>query len=196
MNWKLLIFILVVGYGAYQHFHSRPVWHGPGVTAPNEPRQVNLANSTSIAINGYQLQPLADFDIEARVLSVQHYRFDREAELSPVDLVLGWGPMSDESVLKTIDISQGNRFYFWRVQNFIIPREDIATHSANMHMIPADSRIADALHSIRPGQIVSLHGMLVEATASNGQRWRSSLTRSDTGNGACELVYVQTISVK
>jgi hypothetical protein len=37
---------------------------------------------------------------------------------------------------------------------------------------------------------------LIEAQASDGWRWRSSLTREDTGNGACELVLVKSLSIK
>ena len=38
---------------------------------------------------------------------------DRESDLAPVDLALGWGRMSDEAILKDIQISQSGRFYFW-----------------------------------------------------------------------------------
>jgi len=49
---------------------------------------------------------------------------------------------------------------------------------------------------IRAGQIVSLAGYLVEVRGPNGMRWRSSLTREDTGAGACELVWVETLDVR
>jgi hypothetical protein len=78
---------------------------------------------------------------------------------------------------------------------FPIPRREIETQSANMHMIPADSRIEKTLKSIRPGQKIRLSGDLVEANASDGWHWKSSLTREDTGNGACEVIYVKSISV-
>ena len=195
MNWKSLLFVLAIAYGAYQHFHHRPVIQSPGITAPDTPVQNTPHGTTSFTLKGYQLTPLADFAIEARVLSVKRYSLGREADLSPVDLALGWGPMSDESVLKRIDISQGNRFYFWHVDEFFIPREEIEINSANMHMIPADSEVEKSLDSIREGQVVRLQGYLVEASASDGWKWRSSLSRADTGNGACEVIYVKTISV-
>jgi len=195
MNWKSLLFVLAITYGAYQHFHHRPVIQGPGITAPDAPAQSTPHGTTRFTFKGYQLTPLADFALEARVLSVKRYSLGREAELSPVDLALGWGPMSDESVLKRIDISQGNRFYFWHVDEFFIPREEIEINSANMHMIPANSEVEKSLDSIREGQVVHLQGYLVEASASDGWKWRSSLSRTDTGNGACEVVYVKAISV-
>jgi hypothetical protein len=52
------------------------------------------------------------------------------------------------------------------------------------------------LKRIRVGDVVSLEGMLVEADKANGWRWRSSLARDDTGNGACELVYVQSLTIR
>jgi hypothetical protein len=36
----------------------------------------------------------------------------------------------------------------------------------------------------------------MEARAPDGWRWRSSLTREDVGNGACELVWVERIEVR
>lgn len=100
--------------------------------------------------------------------------------------------MSDESILKDVKISQSNLFYFWHVDDFMIPREEIKQHSANMHMIPADDAMEKTLNSMRVGQVVKIKGYLVEAVSSH---WRSSLTRNDTGAGACELILVKSISV-
>ena len=58
----------------------------------------------------------------------------------PEDLALGWGRMSDSDVLAKIDITQSGRFYYWHVDDFPIPRREIETSSANMHMIPSDDR--------------------------------------------------------
>jgi hypothetical protein len=104
--------------------------------------------------------------------------------------------MSDSTVLSEIEISQGRRFYFWRAHDLPISRRDIETHSANMHMIPATPTLARALKSVRPGQIVKLAGYLVEAHGADGWTWRSSLTREDTGAGACELVWVTDLQVR
>lgn len=193
MNWKKLLIIGLIAYGAYHTWHGRSVSYGPGVVAANDPMQESASGAVNIEKSGYQLSPLAKFHVEARVLSTEHYSLGREADLAQVDLALGWGRMSDEAILKHISISQSGRFYFWRTDEFRIPREEIETHSANMHMIAADRNVEKTLESIRPGQIVSFDGYLVEAQASDGWKWRSSLSRNDTGNGACELVLVKSI---
>jgi hypothetical protein len=195
-NWKLLALIALISWGVFSHWQQRPVSRGPGIIAPALPEQRVPTISQTLTLNGYQIQPLADFSIEARVLSTKHYNLGREADLAPVDLALGWGRMSDETVLARIEISQSGRFYFWRTDDFPIPREEIETHSANMHMVPADKLIERQLEQVRPGQVVTISGQLIEAQASDGWRWRSSLTREDTGNGACELVLVKSLSVK
>ena len=139
---------------------------------------------------------MAEFEIEARVLAKETYTMGRESELSPLDLALGWGTMSDSEVLKQLSISQGNRFYYYRWQNSPPrPPAEIAEHSANMHLIPSTKVVEKIMQTIRVGQVVRIQGKLVEAQASDGWRWRSSLTRKDTGNGACELIFVEEIRV-
>jgi len=196
MKWRWL-FVLVLVYAAWAAWQARPVSRAPGVLVESAPQQADLAAPLpALERGGYRLTALQSFFLEARVLGAERYRFDREADIAPVDLTLGWGAMSDSAVLAGIDISQGNRFYYWHVDDFPIPRREIETHSANMHMIPATPSIDGALKSVRPGQIVKVAGYLVEARAADGWAWRSSLTRDDTGAGACELVWVTGFDVR
>ncbi len=194
MNWKTFAFVALVGFGLYQHLQTRPVEVGQGIVAPDVPRQLDQ-QAPGFPFKGYTLQPLQKFQVEARVLGAERYSVGREADLSPIDLALGWGQMSDSAVLEKIKISQSNRFYFWRVDEFPIPRRDIERSSANMHMIPANAALASQLKSVRVGQVVRIDGWLIEAQGDDGWRWRSSLTRDDSGAGGCEVVFVQDLQV-
>ena len=60
----------------------------------------------------------------------------------------------------------------------------------------ADDAIRGELFSVREGQVVTLRGYLVEARGGDGFRWKSSLTRNDTGGGACELMLVESVAVR
>jgi hypothetical protein len=192
-----LLLVALIGFGAWQWWATRPVRHAPGVVAPAAPRQVELDGAAAFEARGHRLTPLARFRIEARVLGAERYRLDREAALAPVDLALGWGPMSDERVLSRLRISQGNRFYYYSWEGEPpIPPPAIVAHSANMHMIPADGEVARRLESVRTGQVVELEGRLVLAQAGDGWQWKSSLTRTDSGPGACELVWVEALRVR
>ena len=65
-----------------------------------------------------------------------------------------------------------------------------------MHMIPSSNQIARALKRVRRGQVVQLSGYLVKIEAPDGWQWRSSLSRKDTGNGSCEVIYVKDFRIR
>jgi hypothetical protein len=154
------------------------------------------AGMTLPGVGDARLLPLAGFSIEARVLGREDYRIGREADYSPTDLALGWGRMTEDAVLSRLEISQSSRWYRYRWQDAPpIPVRDIVRSSANMHMIPADDTVAAALGRIERGDRVRIDGWLVQIEAKDW-RWRSSLTRDDSGGGACELVYVCSITAE
>jgi hypothetical protein len=192
---KRIITIVVAGIILIWLFSSKEVELGDGVFAPEEPKQELITQPAIFEYQDFQVTPLATFDITAKVILREDYRYDEGAEISPMDLALGWGRMSDEAVLKQIDFSQSGRWYRYRYQSAPIPQKEIETHSANMHMIPAESWIEDDLEDVKPGQVIQIKGKLVEVSRKDGWKWKSSLRRDDTGGGACELVYVESIKI-
>lgn len=169
------------------------VTYPPGQVAPNDPVQTRVDNAPLIRQDDYLIEPVARFEVEARVLGTERYRTGREADLSPMDLALGWGPMSDQAVLDHISITQFRRFYYWQTKRMPIPRNDIVRHSSNMHLIPADDEVRKKLLRVRDGEIVRFTGYLVNLRGSDGWRWSTSTSRTDTGNGACELIWVEEL---
>ena len=193
---KIVFILLVIGAGWQFYPGSGQVILGPGVMAAEEPYQASISSPASHRIDDYIITEFAEFSIKAKVLSRENYYLGREADLSPVDLTLGWGNMSDESILDNIEISQSGRFYRWQVKSFPIPRREIESNSANMHLIPANEIVASDIKKIRKGDIIELSGSLVNVTsASDSWRWQSSQTRYDTGKGACELIWVDSLEV-
>jgi len=192
-RFLLIGVLLICVLGALHWSRHRPMAPSPGVLVTDAPTQINLDGGTTLRRGNITLVTRARFELTARVLSREDYRFDAGASLAPVDLALGWGRMSDSDVLSKIEISQGNRFYHWHVDAFPIPRREIETSSANMHMIPADNLVRHELDQVRPGEIIHLEGFLVDASRADGWYWHTSMTREDTGDGACELVYVESI---
>lgn len=187
--------VVVLGGAVHGWRHGRPVHDDPGVLAPDPPEQVDLDTPAQLQRGDLTLTTRAHFELTARVLSREDYRFDEGASLAPTDLALGWGRMSDSAVLDRIRISQGGRFYHWHVDDFPIPRREIERSSANMHIIPADAGVRGMLSRVRPGEVVHIEGFLVDARRPNGWHWDTSLTRDDTGNGACELVFVESLII-
>ncbi len=196
MNLRNLLLALaaLLAIAAWRHAH-RPLAHEPGVLVSAAPSQEAVAGIAALRKGDYSIKPLAKFSLSARVLSRADYSWDTESKLAPVDLALGWGRMSDSAVLEKIDISQSGRFFYWRVREFPIPEREIIESSANMHLIPADDFAQREIERTRAGDVVTFDGYLVEADGPNGYKWTSSLTRSDTGAGACELVWVEHFAI-
>lgn len=170
--------------------------HDPGVRIDVFPVQRDMAPRVLPDRNGYSLMAVASYSVHARVLHTKRYWVDGN-DLVPYDVALGWGAMSDQKVLDGLKISQSNRFFFYRWQNQPpIPPEQITSQAANVHVISANSEVAKAVKKLRKGQFVSMKGYLVNARRGEDFYWPTSLRRDDTGNGACELFYVEAITVR
>lgn len=194
-RWVIVLGLLGC-WGAWQHWQQREVRHSPGSLVDVEPEQTPSRVSKPFRFRDHTLTRHHEFRLTARVLSRADYSLDRGASLAPTDLALGWNRMSDGAVLAAIDIHQTGRFYLWRSQQPPIPASEIGNSSANMHLIPANADVAAALARVRVGDIIAIIGALVDAEGNDGWRWRSSRTRSDSGDGACELVYVEHLSIR
>jgi hypothetical protein len=184
-----------VGWGGWNWIADRPVHPPDGVLVPDDPQQTDVASGAKMQVGHWTLTVRADYRITARILARERYHFDALADLVPEDLALGWGPMSDNRNLRAVDISQSNRFYFWRTPaDSPIDRDSIITHSANTHVIPQNALVARQLSRLRPGQVVTLSGELVDGVRDDGRWIKTSLVRNDTGAGACEVMLVNDVT--
>lgn len=189
-------FIMVVAWLIWVYVNSGPVKLPSGVIIPYTPTQKKPVNPVELELPGFDIHALAEFEINAKVLGVESYSLDDMSLFSPIDLALGWGMMSDQDVVDQLEITQSGRWYKYRSNSNELNMRKVAVHSANMHMIPGDSTIERVLESVRVGEIVMITGYLVKVRShESNQTWISSMKRTDTGGGACEIVWVSDISV-
>ncbi len=183
MNWRravwIVLFVAVLAK-AWGQWERRPIQPADGVLAPVAPVQADANGAPKVLLGRWTLTPRATYEITARILGREDYRFDPIADLVPLDLALGWGPMSDNRVLEAFRISQGARFYSWRPVDESLPIDSVASKLARLR---------------RGGQVVRLSGLLVDGVRDDGLKIRTSLTRSDTGAGACEFLLVQAVEI-
>jgi hypothetical protein len=197
--WRHPILKVLLGsyivWGAWNWNANRPVRAADGILAEGEPQQTNITDGEKVQMGRWTLTVRATYQLRARVLARESYHFDAMSDLVPEDLALGWGPMSDNSILRTIEISQSNRFYYWRPSAATpLARETIISHSANTHVIPQTPAIARVLARLRPGEVIVLSGDLVDAVRDDGSSIKTSLVRTDTGAGACEIMLVTDVT--
>jgi len=191
-----VISVIILLYLGLRDGQKAPISHPPGILASGAPIQVDV-QASSFKLEDYQITKKARFEINARVLSTENYYLSRESDLSPIDLALGWGVMSDSGLLNMLSISQSGRWYRWRYEDSIpVSDQQVTFSSANMHMVPATSVVERSLKQLREGDVITLEGFLIDVDHDSGWKWRTSMTRSDTGGGACEIVYVEAIVVQ
>ena len=192
----LLVVLALSGFLLRNALAARPIPRAPGIITPAEPSQTALAQPVRFSKDGFTISALAGFEFQARVILKADYN-DFGARIAPVDLALGWGPMSDSSVLDALNVYQSDRFYFFEAKDqWPLPLENVGYYSANMHVIPANPTVERGLRGLKSGNIVHLRGFLVHVDGPDGFTWTSSLTRTDAGNGACELVWVESLEIR
>ena len=91
------------------------------------------------------------------------------------------------------------RWLFWRTDGPVSDAErlEVTRHISNNHLIPSETskHLARAFRMLRQGDDVRITGSLVRITGPSGLLVTSSTVRDDTGDGACEVVWVDELQV-
>lgn len=204
-RWILAVAALVVVYLGYTTVRD---WPRGGRDAPPlvlgaEPAQEELETTIPVTIHRggktfFLLKTHSD-DITAKVISAHAYDFVWTNDFFDVDLGLVWGDQVAR-LESEYEFYQDHRWLFWRSDHDVSDNERayIGTHVGNVHTLPAEGqdRLGRALRSVRAGDLVHLAGYLVTIQdAGTNVLSRSSTSRSDTGGGACEVMWVDSIQI-
>jgi hypothetical protein len=174
------------------------------IDTSQDPLQIALPSTEPIIMkvkNGlFTLTPIAEYKVSGMVVGRRTYSEGWEAKLSPIDLAIAWGNLVEPEVDGSVHYSQSHRWYFFRFkEGSPLNNAYIIAHSSNHHMIPANENIRRALETITKKDKIFLEGLLVNVKGTyEGQTvfWNTSLSRMDTGQGACELFYVMKARIE
>ncbi|MFC1687369.1 hypothetical protein ACFL0L_02225 [Patescibacteria group bacterium] len=117
------------------------------------------------------------------------------------DICVVWGKNVDSEIYKTGKYTSGDFTCYWNFNS----REDYqAFHNSyisNNHLLPSNDDIYHAIKDARVGDQVHIKGYLSEYSVTNTEdgdelfERGTSTIREDTGNGACETIYVTEFNV-
>ncbi len=174
-----------------------------------EPKQVRVNRPAMDAtVNGvnYRIQPRYSYDMRALVVSLHDsdtwWDYAHKAwsdYVNVVDLCVVWGENAQSGIYRHINFSNDQ----WTCSFSTKSRETWdafdMTGASNNHMVTDDPAVAKQLRSVRIGDQVRVQGFLVDYTVYKdgkpaGTRI-SSEVRTDTGNGACEVLYIESFEV-
>jgi len=148
----------------------------------------------------YLVEPEFEYDITGMIVSYRHHdnnsRMHRLANdhLNMLDVCVVWGD-NTTSDLRKID--------FWNgiFTCNVFTRDQQAWGSfdmnqlSNNHLISDDDNIRDRVRGINVGDQIRVRGYLASYSSARGGKRGTSTTRTDTGDGACETVYVKRFEI-
>lgn len=192
MKNKLYVFLAAVLMIVLVSCSQEADWEG--MPAPNIPEQNITDLPGPFRYKDYTIKPLANYTITAIVLSAENYYFDRGAALVPLDLLLGWKRMSAADVINQFEFSQSGRWgrVTTKGEQYPIPKKEVDKSIANTHCAPASKEIKNKLLKLKKYDLITMKGYLIEIKGKN-YVIKSSLSREDTGSGACEVLWVTDV---
>jgi len=159
--------------------------------------------TATIAGYTYTLTPRAGYDISGLVVS-QHrgdavLNMYHKADPGNIkDVCVVWGEDITNGSYRKVRFSSEEFSCNYRWSGVVTPPFNPEKMSNN-HLIPATSEIAAAIQAIHVGDQIRMRGLLVDYTVTEDGREifsrRTSLSRKDTGNGACEILYTTDLSI-
>ena len=177
---------------------------GSPIDVSASPEQTAIENPEPFHMKagGFDLvvTPEAHYVLRGVVVSRENYHLGWNAEIAPCDVAVVWGERAEGDAWRRLSWSQSGRWYFWRWSGSRpFPDDVIVRSSSNTHLIPSSSDLTSAARSLSAGDVVELSGDLVAIEGRKGGErvwWRSSLSRTDTGDGSCELLYLRRVKVR
>lgn len=201
-SFRILIIFLIFFYSCSKPIPSE---YDPTPIDPSfEPLQekVNDVKPIIIVKSGWDfvIRPKAHYVINGFVLSKKNYYSGVTSLISPCDIALAFGELYSTKIYETIKWSQSGRWYWWWYKENCPLKDDkwVARWSSNNHIIPENDNLKKAAKSVKKGDFVVLEGYLVDVDGEKDGRtffWNSSMTRMDTGDGSCEVLYLKKIKI-
>jgi len=144
----------------------------------------------------YRLTPVANYKICGMVLAKNTFFMDEIADIAPIDIGLAWAKMTEPEYDKYMNYRSSNRFLDFSpnpVPEFI-SFEYLNSHVSHSHIIPSNDNVFKAVNSFRNKEKICLEGYLVNIK-SKDYFTPTSVSRTDTAGGACEIIYVMRVRI-
>lgn len=169
-----------------------------------EPRQTATRTKPfDAAFNGvdYLIEPEYEYDLVGMVVSYRHHdgnsrmHFLANDHLNMLDVCVVWGDSATSKLLHKID--------FWNgiFTCNVFTRDSAAWEAfsmdqlSNNHLISDDQTVRRQVKDIAIGDQIRVRGYLASYSSEKGGKRGTSTTRTDTGNGACETLFVEQFEI-
>ena len=114
--------------------------------------------------------------------------------LNSADLCVVWGDNVDAHLLDKISFSHGDWTCYFGTHDRGAFANFHANQFSNNHILPADAAVSRAVAATEVGDQIEVEGYLVDYSINGRSPRVTSITREDTGNGACEIIYATSLT--
>ena len=149
----------------------------------------------------YHVEPEYEYDLFGMVVSYRHHdgnsrmHFLANDHLNMMDVCVVWGDSATSGRLHKINFWNGIFTCNVRTRDSAAWAAFSMDQLSNNHLISNDESIRDQVKKIRIGDQVRVRGYLASYSSENGGKRGTSTTRTDTGDGACETLFVERFDI-
>ena len=204
----ILVFVCVISFFGRKNLRAVRDIH-PEVL--DNPIQTQILNPHKFEFKSndyaYQVTPLYNYTL--RGLIVSKFTYDifnmyKYGRVFPVDLCMIWGSnvRNGAYLNKAVNFSQDCR---WCHVEWLGNVTFNFNEMSNSHLVVNDERVRKIINSLSAGDQVYISGKLINVKATLLKRagpfnpqefeWKTSITREDSGAGACEVIYVEDVRI-
>jgi hypothetical protein len=197
--------LLLAGLYVYKDKMPDPSYYDAGMLG--EPLQEATSEPVfTTEVNGqhYTVTPKFSYQLDGVVVSLHdadqlndiwhHGRWQDFLNLR--DLCVIWGENVQSAVYHRIEFHNDSWTCWVSWQDQETGRQFKMNALSNNHLLADKDTVKAALMKAEPGDHIRVRGLLAEyANPANGFHRGTSITREDTGNGACETIYVDEFTI-
>lgn len=151
----------------------------------------------------FEIIPKYDYELNGLVVSYRLHDADggqmihalNKDHLNVADFCVVWGESANPQLLREFDFNNGQFTCNYSTQDMVAWKAFNHTQLSNNHLLAIDDAIRDTIDEIKIGDQINLKGWLAHYINPLGYERGTSIVRTDTGNGACETIFVNEINI-
>lgn len=151
----------------------------------------------------YNIKPLYDYELYGLVVSKHDsnawddflHKEQWQDYLNVADLCVIWGSNIQNESYKKVKFSSGQWTCYYQTKDRSAWELFNPFKISNNHLLTANKFLAEKIRDVEIGDQIYIRGYLAEYSHHQGFFRGSSISRQDSGNGACETIYIDGFKI-